>query len=264
MAQIGQQEFRDAVAATKKDAKLVAAAKNDRLATPEGMYGEFSKLPVERQRDILVAIANDYFVAAQWKISFPLNNAPAAVLPDMVKAAGRALFYSRDEDCLREAVRAVRIYQDGPFVKQIAQAVADAAEMTRSDLARVCRAITSPNVYGIIKDLDPALGTSEKIVAAACKIAAYTRNEKSTEDAARFLVARRYSPVLPDLASLLENAIFLARDRRSVQQILTGLSAGGVDVVLQRAAGDRQKIGAIRDFAWKAREWKAIRDFLVS
>src|ERR1043166_419028 len=109
MNQISETEFRDAIIATKKDAKLVAAAKNDRTNSPATLYNEFSKLPVERRRDIIVQISNDHFVASQWKIAFPLNNFPAAILPDAVNAAGKALFFARNEEGVREVVRAMRI-----------------------------------------------------------------------------------------------------------------------------------------------------------
>src|SRR3990172_1096620 len=111
MNQIGEKEFREAIIATKKDAKLVATAKNDRINSPESMYMEFAKLPVERQRDIIIAICNDHFVASIWKIAFPLNNVPAAILSDAVALAGKALFFSREEDCVRGSVRVIKIYQ---------------------------------------------------------------------------------------------------------------------------------------------------------
>ena len=45
-------DLRDAIIGLKKDAKLVAAAKNERTNSPEGMYREFTKLPVDRQKEI--------------------------------------------------------------------------------------------------------------------------------------------------------------------------------------------------------------------
>jgi len=259
--QIGEQDFRDSIAATKKDAKLVTAAKNDRLSSAEGMYAEFARLPVERQRDIIISISNDYFVAANWKIAFPLNNVPAPLLPDMVKVAGKALFFTRDEDCVREEIRAVRLYQDSPFAKQIAACLADAAEIAGTASASVAQILTSPEIFGLIKTLEPS-PDSEMIVSTIGKICAYTKNQESTMEAAKFLAARRYSPQISLLASLLENSIYLARDRKSVNAILTGFSAGGIDVVLQKNASNKAVISSIRDFAWKSRDWKAIRSFL--
>ncbi len=120
MNQISEQEFRDAIIATKKDAKLVAAAKNDRMNSPESLYKEFLKLPVERQKEIIALVANDHFVGAQWKVAFPLNNLPSANIPDGVSAAGKALFFAREEDSVKETVRALRLYQESPFYKSIA------------------------------------------------------------------------------------------------------------------------------------------------
>src|SRR3954452_16187271 len=79
MSQIEESDFRDTIIAIKKDAKLVAAAKNDRTNSMETLYREFEKLTVERRRELLIAISNDYFTAAQWKIAFPLNNLPAPI-----------------------------------------------------------------------------------------------------------------------------------------------------------------------------------------
>src|SRR4029079_12823992 len=98
MNQMSEEEFRDAIIATKKDAKLVAAAKNDRMNSPETLYREFIKLTADRQREIIAQVSNDYFVGANWKVAFVLNNTPQAALADMVLAAGKALFYSREED----------------------------------------------------------------------------------------------------------------------------------------------------------------------
>ena len=70
----------------------------------------------------------EHFVAAQWKIAFPLNNFPAEVLPHALLAAGKALFFTRDEDSVRETVRAIKIYERSPFLKNIATNLAQAAE----------------------------------------------------------------------------------------------------------------------------------------
>src|SRR5436853_6108010 len=98
MGQIGEKEFRDAIIATKKDAKLVAAARNERTSSAEGMYREFLKVPVDRQREIINALSAENFVGAQWKIAYILNNLPPAILSDALAAAGKALFYSRNDD----------------------------------------------------------------------------------------------------------------------------------------------------------------------
>ncbi len=96
MGQIGDTAFAEAVVATKKDAKLVAAAKNDRTNSPSSLYREFEKLPVERRRDIIAQISAENFVAAQWKIVFPLNNFSAEALPHALLAAGKGVvFYAR-------------------------------------------------------------------------------------------------------------------------------------------------------------------------
>ena len=70
---ISERDFSEAIAATKKDAKLVAAAKNDRTYFPEALYREFEKLTVDRRREIIIQVANDFFVAALWKIGFPFE-----------------------------------------------------------------------------------------------------------------------------------------------------------------------------------------------
>jgi hypothetical protein len=256
--QISEQDFRDAIVGTKKDAKLVASAKNDRYFV-ESMYAEFAKLPVERQRDIIIGIANDWFVAANWKIAFPLNNAPAAVLPDFVKAAGKALFYTRDEDSVRETIRTLRLYLESPFAKAIANALAEGAEMTGVGLASVAQILSEPEIYGRVKTLQTDNPLSEKIVATIGRIATYTKDLSATADCAEFLVARRFSPVIEQICSLLESSIYLARDRKSVRQILLGFSAGALDIVLQKGNGN---VSAIRDIAWKSRDWKTIRDLL--
>src|ERR671918_2053537 len=137
MNQISEQELRDAIIATKKDAKLVAAAKNDRINSAESLYKEFAKLPVDRHREVIGSIATDYFVAAYWKIAFPLNSLPAPAVADGVAAAGKALFFAREEESLKETIRALRLYVDSPFYKTIASSLGDAAEIVRSELASV-------------------------------------------------------------------------------------------------------------------------------
>jgi hypothetical protein len=79
---------------------------------------------------------------------------------------------------------------------------------------------------------------------------------------AKFLYARRDFAYLPQLASLVENAIFLARDRKSVKQILDGFTAGAIDIVMQRQDGKNNVLSSIRDIAWKSKDWKTIRDHL--
>ena len=261
MGQIGDTAFAEAVVATKKDAKLVAAAKNDRTNSPSSLYREFEKLPVERRRDIVAQISAENFVAAQWKIVFPLNNFSAEALPHALLAAGKALFFTRDEDSVRETVRAIKIYERSPYLKNIASNLALAAE-TGSDLGKVGPILTEPSLYGLLKDLEPSNPNSERIVDAVCRIAGYTRSLDSALAATKFLFARRHFAYLPELASLVENAIFLARDQRSVKQILDGFTAGSIDVVMQRQTGNKSALSAISDIAWKSRNWKTIRDHL--
>ncbi len=260
MNQIEEQEFRDAIIATKKDAKLVAAAKNERTNSASGMYAEFTKLPVERRRDILVLICNDHFVASQWKIAFPMNNFPAAVLPLAVVAVGKALFYARDEDSVRETVRAIKLYEDSPYLRLVSTCLGDAAETTGEKCALVPVILTAPDVFGLIKSLEPSSPASEQIVRVTGKAAMYTRDLESTLAVSKFLHARRYSPNLADLASIVENSIFLARDRCSVQRILDGFTAGSIDVVLQK--NNKQIASAIQDAAWKLKDSAAIRKYL--
>ena len=263
MSQISETEFRDAIIATKKDPKLVAAAKNDRTNSPASLYNEFNKLPVERRREIIVSISNEYFVASQWKIAFPLNNFPVAVLPDAVAAAGKALFFSRNEEGVREVIRAIRIFQQSPFVKQVAALLGEAAEIEGERLGEVAEILTTPEIYGMMRELDPS-PSSEKILTTTVRIATYTKDLVATSEVARFLYARRESAVLGDICSILENSIFLARDRRSVRQILTGLNAGGIDAVLLNANGNKKLGSTISDVAWRTKDWKAIRSFLQS
>lgn len=262
MNQIGEQEFRDAVIATKKDAKLVAAAKNERTNSTSGMYAEFVKLPAERQRDIIVSICNDYFVASLWKIAFPLNNFPAASLPVAVEAAGKALFSTRDENSVRDTVRAIKLYEPSPFFKQIGSILGEAAETTGEGLAKVAPILTEPEIFGLIRTLDPSAPSSGQIVAAIGKIATYTKDLESTTAVAGFLYARRHAPYLKELAFIMENSIFLARDRHSVRRILDGFTAGSIDVVLQKE--NKQMVSAIRDAAWKLKDSTAIRNYLQS
>jgi hypothetical protein len=263
MNQIGETEFRDAVIATKKDVKLVAAAKNDRTNSPDSLYREFAKLPVDRQRDIIIAICNDHFVASLWKIAFPLNNTPTAALPDAVQVAGKALFLSREEDCVRESVRAVKVYLESPFLKQICSILSDAAEMTGIHLAQVAMILTTPEVYGMIRSLETSAVASEKIVFATGRTAIYTRDLNSTLKVGRFLQARGYSPLVGEIATLIENSIFMARDPESVGEIVAGFGAGSIDTVLQNQSENKQVLSKIRDVAWKTRDWKVIRDYLT-
>lgn len=265
MDQMSETELRDAIIATKKDAKLIAAAKNDRTNSPASLYNEFIKLPVERRREIIVSVSNEYFVAAQWKISFPLNNFPAAVLPDAVQVAGKALFFARNERAVREVVRAVRIFQQTPFVKQVASLLTEAAEIEGERLGEVAEILTSPDMYGLLRELDPATPASEKILTTVARIAGYTHDTEATLAVARFLQTRRQSAVLPDLCSIVENSIFLAREPRSVRQILTGFNAGGIDAILLFNANNNKTLeSGIRTVAWKTKDWKAIRDYLQS
>jgi hypothetical protein len=264
MSQLSETELRDAIIATRKDAKLIAAAKNDRTNSPASLYNEFSKLPVERRREIIVSVCNEYFVAAQWKIAFPLNNFPAAVLPDAVLAAGKALFLARNERAVREVVRAIRIFQQTPFLKQVAVLLGEAAEMEGERLGEVAEIITSPEVYGLLRELDSASPGSEKILMTVVRVANYTHDLEATFAVAGFLYARRQSAIVTDLCSIVENSIFLARDPRSVRQILTGFNAGGIDAILLNANGNKALEGSISDFAWKTRDWKAIRSYLQS
>jgi hypothetical protein len=263
MRQISEQDFRSAVIGTKKDVKLVAAAKNERTNSPEGLYREFVKLPVDRQKEVIGAIAADHFVAAQWKINFPLNNFSAPKLPEMLAVAGKALFYARDEDSLREAVRAVKIYQESPFFKQISSVLQEAAEIARTGLAKVCLILTSPEMFALIGSLEVTPAT-EKIVTSIGKIAIYTLNAKSTLSAARFLTSRRYSEDAVELATLLENAIFLAREPKSVKAILEGYTLGSIDVVLRKEAGKRDVLASISDIAWKSHDARTIQRYLNS
>ncbi len=262
MSQIGDQEFRDAVIATRKDAKLVAAAKNERTNAASGMYAEFAKLPAERQRDIIVSICNDYFVASQWKLAFPLNNLPSAELPVAVEAAGKALFYTRDEDSVRETVRTIKLYQHSPFFKQIGSILGEAAVATGPGLAKIAAILTEPEIFGLIRTLDPSAPSSEPMVAVIGKTASYTKDLESTIAVAWFLYARRYAPYLKELASIVENSIFMARDRNSVRRILDGFTAGSIDVVLQKE--NKQIASAIQDAAWKLKDSTAIRKYLQS
>ena len=264
MGQIQDAEFVDAVIGTKKDAKLVAAAKNDRTNSFASMYREFEKLPLERRRDIINQISAEQFVAAQWKIVFPMNNFPAEVLPDAVNVAGKALFFTRDEDSVRESIRAIKIYQASPYLKRIAVNLAQAADVEDVNLSKVAIILTDPAVFGLIRELDPAKPNSERIVDGICRTAAYTKNLDSTLTVGKFLWARRHFEYLPNLASIVENAIFLARDHRSVNQILDGFTAGSIDRVLQEQNGNTNALAAIRDIAWRTRDWKTIRDHLHS
>jgi hypothetical protein len=262
MNQISEREFRDAIIATKKDAKLVAAAKNDRTNSPESLYREFVKLPIDRQREIINSVSNDYFVAAAWKIGFQLNNTPQASLADAAQAAGKALFFARDEDSVKETIRVMKLYQDSPFYKTVANSLGDAAEIVRSDLSRVAEIFVHPELFGLIRSLDPASPASERFVQSIGRIAAYTRDLDSVMTVAAFLHARRYLSFFDSIATLVENSVFLARDRKSIREILAGLGAGSVDRVLQKHSGNKNVASQIEDVAWKTRNWRAIRNYL--
>ncbi len=262
MNQISEQELRDAIIAIKKDAKLVAAAKNDRINSAESLYKEFAKLPVERQKEIIASIAADYFVGAQWKIAFQLNSLPATALPDGIAAAGKALFFAREEESLKETIRALRLYLQNPFYKSIASALGEAAEIVRSDLAAVAHILTEPDVYGLIQSFDSSFPSSERMIQCIARVAMYTRDHDSTLFVARFLHARRHSSAIEAIAGLIENTVFMARDRKSVREILAGLGAGAVDRVLQRHTENKAVLSNIRDVAWKTRDSRAIRNYL--
>ena len=262
MNQISEAEFRDAIIATKKDAKLVAAAKNDRINSPESLYREFVKLSVDRQREIINSISNDYFVAAAWKIGFQLNNTPQAHVAEAVQVAGKALFLARDEDSVKETVRVMKLYQDSPFYKTVANSLGDAAEIVRSDLSRVAEIFVHPELFGLIRSLDPASPSSERFVQSIGKVAAYTRDLDSVMAVATFLYARRYLSFFDSIATLVENSVFLARDRNSIREILAGLGAGSIDRVLQKHSDNKSLSSQIQDVAWKTRDWRKIRNYL--
>jgi hypothetical protein len=262
MNQISEQEFRDAIIATKKDTKLVAAARNDRINSPDSLHKEFLKLTVDRQREIIIAISNENFVGAQWKIGFPLNNLPAANVADAVNTVGKALFYTREEDSVKETVRAIRLYLESPFYKVITSSLGNAAEITGTQLYEVARILTEPEIYGLIQSLDSSAPASERIVQDIAKSAMYTKDFESTRMIAKFLYARRHSSSIDAVARLIENTIFMARDRRSVREILGGLGAGSVDHVLKRHAENRSVLSGIRDIAIRTRNSRAIRNYL--
>lgn len=263
MAQIYEQDFRDAIIATKKDAKLVAAAKSDRTYAVENLYKEFSLLTVDRQREIIAAISADNFVAAQWKIGFPLNNFPAAILPDAVKAVGKVLFYSKDEASVRETVRAMKLYQESPFLKQIAAILGESAEVARDETVRVAEILDHPDIFGMLRQLN-GLASGEQIVQTIGRVAMLTRDLASTQKVAEFLVSRRYSKFHAPLGKLVEESIFMARDPKSVQQIIKGFTSGGIDVVLQMETTTAPFLSAIRDVAWKTRDAASIRSYLAT
>ncbi len=114
----------------------------------------------------------------------------------------------------------------------------------------------------MIQAFDPSAPISEKIVQRIAKVAAYTRDLDSTMSVARFLHARRHSQNVEAIADLIENTVFMARDRKSVREILFGLGAGSVDRVLQRHADNKVLLSEIRDVAWKTRDSRAIRTYL--
>lgn len=262
MNQISEQEFRNAIIATKKDAKLVAAARNDRMNSAEALYKEFVKLSVDRQREIIISVANDHFVSAQWKVGFPLNNLAAANVPDGVSTVGKALFYSREEDSVKETIHALRVYEESPFYKTIAAVLGEASEIVRSDLVSVARILQTPELYGMIQSLDPAAPNSQTIVQSIVKAATYTRDMEATMSIAKFVYARRHSSALEAIARVIENSVFMARDRKSVREILAGLGAGSVDRVMERHRENKTVLSQIGDVAWKTRNSRAIRTYL--
>ena len=79
---------------------------------------------------------------------------------------------------------------------------------------------------------------------------------------AKFLQARRHSKAIESIATLIENTVFMARDSKSVREILAGLGAGSVDRVLQRHPDSNSVLSGIRDIAWKTRDSAAIRNYL--
>jgi hypothetical protein len=263
MARINDQDFRDAVIATKKDAKLVAAAKNDRTNSFETMYREFSALPVERQREIINQIAAEYFLAGQWKIAYPLNTVPADIMPDAVRAMGKALFYCRDEEGLQEAARSIKFYSPSPLLKPILATLGEAAEINGENLARVASILNSVELFGLLHTLE-GTPNADTILQTIGKAATYTMDEDSTLKIARFLIARRYSSTLPEMSRLIEDTIFMARGRKAVTQIVEGLSSSPIDVVLQRHGSDKSVLSAIRDVAWKTKDAASIRNYISS
>lgn len=263
MNQIGEQEFRDAIIALKKDTKLVAAARNDRTNSPEWLYKEFSALTVDRQCEIICSITSSYFVAAQWKIAFPLTNFPSTIQPDAVRAIGKVLFYTRDEDSVRESVRAIKLYQESPFIKQIQAILSESAEIAGHETGIVAQILTDPRIFGLVGQLKD-LPAGERIVQAVGKVAMLTRNRDASLRAASILQARRFSNNLARLAALVEDSLFLVRDRKGVQEILDGIASGPIDVALEKASSDSRLLGAIRDVAWKTRDAASIRSFLAS
>lgn len=264
MSTMTEQEFAEAVAGTKKDKALVAAANNERTSSPGMLYAEFSKLPVDRQLEIIASIANDNFVAAQWKIAFPLRSLSADAQKIAVPAAGKILFLVRDEDSLREAVRAIKLFQESPFFQSLVPLLSDCAELVGSGTADASKIITDPEIYGIIQSLDPEHPASEKIIQCIVRTAGYTRNLRATAQTALFLYNRRYSPDLSAIATLLEESIFLAREPRNVMQILSGLGAGAIDMVLQQTEKKEELLSSVQEIAWKTRSARAIRDHLRS
>jgi hypothetical protein len=201
-------------------------------------------------------------VAGYWKVAFPLNSLPAASVADGVAAAGKALFFAREEESLKETIRALRMYADTPFYKTIATALGDAAEIVRSDLVVVARILTDPDMFGLVRSLDPNAAVSQRIIQCIVRVGMYTRDMDSTMTIARFLYARRHSSAVEAIAGLIENTVFMARDRKSVREILAGLGAGAVDRVLQRHAENKAVIANIRDVASKTRDSDAIRNYL--
>lgn len=262
MSRMSEHEFADAIASTKKDKELVAAAKNDRTNSPGALHSEFSRLSIDRQLEVICSISNDYFVAAQWKIAFPLRNLPAELQKDAIPAAGEVLFFTRDEDSVRETVRAIKIYQESPFFRKVVDLLGDCAESTGAGMAEASRIVTDPDIYGMIRSLDPEHPSSERIVDCIIKTACYTRDYRSTIQAATFVYNRRYSPDLAEIVTLLEDSIFLARDRKSVLQILSGLGAGAIDMVLQKTDQRKELLSSTKEIAWKTRSAAAIRNHL--
>ena len=103
MNQITDREFCDAIAATKKDAKLVAAAKNDRMNSAETLYREFEKLPLEVDalppadalNDVLRTAGRQSREASRVEVPFDLV-APSAEALWSATAGGAAALRRRD------------------------------------------------------------------------------------------------------------------------------------------------------------------------
>jgi hypothetical protein len=154
------------------------------------------------------------------------------------------------------------MYVDTPFYKTIASSLGEAAEIVRSDLVSVARILTDPDIFGLMRSIDPNAFVSQRIIQCVARVAMYTRALGSTRTIARFLYARRHSSAVEAIAGLIENTVFMARDRKSIREILAGLGAGAVDRVLQRHPDDRAVLANIRDVASKTRDSNAIKNYL--